>query len=279
MKAEQSELNKILEYLYTQRGFDFNGYRRSMLERRIQKRIYETKTTDLEGYKKYLHLHSEELDQLIDVLTINVSRFFRNSLSFEYLRKLIVPNILADNIEENDSFRIWSAGCANGEEPYSIAILLNELNEKDKYQLKPVIFATDIDHKALKKASVGSYGLSSVKSMKYGLVKKYFTIEEDNYRIIPEIKQQVKFSLYDLMNKTQSSPPESIFGNFDLVFCRNVLIYFEMEYQNIIFNKLYNSLKPNGYLILGEAEIPVDGFKHKFRRVNNCCKIYQKMGE
>ncbi len=277
-KAEIPALNLILDYLYNKRGFDFNGYHKPMLERRIRKRMIYSRTTELDAYHAYLMQHPEELDQLIDAFLINVSHFFRNSLTFEYLRKLVFPEIMAKNNAHHECLRIWSAGCANGEEPYSIAILLNELIEKEDFQLKPTIFATDIDRKVLKSAAIGSYEFKSIKNMKYGLISKYFTSDSDHYHIIPKVKQQVKFSFYDLLDKTRSVPRESIFGNFDLVFCRNVLIYFETEYQIIIFNKLYNSLKPNAYLILGEAETPVDGFKHKFHRVNSCCKIYQKSG-
>ncbi len=86
----------------------------------------------------------------------------------------------------------------------------------------------------------------------------------------------VQFSFYDLLDKNRFVPPDSIFGGFDIVLCRNVLIYFDLDYQKIIFNKLYRSLNKNGYLVLGEAEVPVEGFKHKFRRENKCCKIYRK---
>ena len=88
----------------------------------------------------------------------------------------------------------------------------------------------------------------------------------------------VQFSFYDMLDKKRLVPPESIFGNFDLVLCRNVMIYFDLDYQIEIFEKLYRSLKPNGYLILGESEIPIEKFKHKFRRENKACKIYKKIG-
>ncbi|MBU1013644.1 MAG: protein-glutamate O-methyltransferase CheR [Bacteroidetes bacterium] len=272
-------LKNILNFLNDQRGFDFTGYRTAMLERRIQKRLYTTKIQNIDDYLSFLHEDPDELDYLIDVFTINVSRFFRNSLSFEHIRKTIIPEVFLDKIKAQDQhLRIWSAGCSFGEEPYSMAILINEFVEKEKLSMDLSIFATDIDKKALKRASEGSYTANSIKNVKYGLIEKYFTFNHDRFEIDPKIKKMVRFSFYDMLDKHHSVPSESIYGGFDLVLCRNVLIYFELEHQKLIFNKLYKSLNPNGYLILGEAEVPIEGFKHKFNRVNNCCKIYRKIG-
>lgn len=275
----KTEIKNILDLLQDQRGFDFTGYRTAMLERRIQKRIYSTNSKNFDDYLEYLTRQPDELDNLIDVFTINVSRFFRNSLAFEYINKIIIPEVfLAKAKAHDDSIRIWSAGCSFGEEPYSVAILINEFLRKEKTSVNLNIFATDIDKKALKRASAGYYDLESIKKVKYGIYKKYFTKEGDRFKISPEIKKMVYFSFYDLLDKNHIVPPDSVFGGFDIVLCRNVLIYFDLDYQKIILNKLYKSLNQNGYLILGEAEIPLEGFNHKFRRENKCCKIYRKSG-
>ena len=272
-------LIKITNLLKEQRGFDFGGYRNSMLERRVQKRLYGTKNNNLDDYLEYLNHNPDELDNLIDVFTINVSRFFRNSLSFEYIKKIIIPDLFASKAKNNDSsLRIWSAGCSFGEEPYSMAIIINEFLRKEETAIKLNIFATDIDKKALDKAAVGSYGVSSIDKVKYGILQEYFTQDGEQFRIDKDIKKLVHFSFFDLLDKKHLVPPESIFGGFDIVLCRNVLIYFNPDYQQIIFNKLYKSLNPNGYLILGESEVPVEGFKNKFRRENKHCKIYRKIG-
>ncbi len=278
MVVKKPTLKSILNLLEEQRGFDFSGYRNTMLERRIQKRIFASKCEDIDEYHEYLKIHSDELDMLIDVFTINVSRFFRNSLPWEYIRKIMIPDLFYTKSTHSDTnIRIWSAGCSFGEEAYSSAIIFNELflQEKTSYTLN--IFATDIDKKALKRANQGIYSFDSVKKVKYGIYKKYFTRENDKYILAPEIKKMVQFSFYDLLDKKHSAPPDSIYGGFDIVFCRNVLIYFNLDYQKIIFNKLYNSLNPNGYLVLGEAEVPLAKFAHKFRKVNGYCKIYRKI--
>ena len=272
------ELETILNYLNEERGFDFSGYRQSMIERRLEKRFRPTKCENYNEYGRYLQKHPDEFDNLIDVLTINVSRFFRDTLTFEYIAGKVLPEIVHRKTETKDrSLRVWSAGCSMGEEPYSIAILISELFEKEKLDLHVHIFATDIDGAILKKAQKGIYAFESIQNVKYRLLKKYFTIEKDAFTLLPEIKELVTFLPYDMLDKRSYVPPESVFGSFDLVFCRNVLIYFTTEYQDIIFDKLYRSLTQNGYLILGEVEIPSQRFQRYFTKDNEFCHIYHRI--
>jgi chemotaxis protein methyltransferase CheR len=270
-------LNDILFLLKNQRGFDFSGYRTPMLERRVNKRMLATRCKSYDEYLDYLKNNADELDNLIDVFTINVSHFFRNSLTFEYLKKAILPAMIFSSHYSNN-LRIWSAGCSFGEEPYSIAILLNELYEKEESNTNFTIFGTDLDAKAISRAQEGSYDYESIGNVKYSILNKYFTRKDEKFVISSEIKEKVHFSFYDLLNKNSLVPPESIYGNFDMVLCRNVLIYFNLEYQQIIFNKLHKSLNNNGYIVLGESETPIEQFKNKFKKVSNCCNVYQKIG-
>lgn len=270
------ELEKILGYLNEKRGFDFSGNRPAMIERRISKRLAATQSANFHDYLSYLKIHPQELDSLIDVLTINVSRFFRNTLTFEYIADRILPAIVAQKTGTHDhSLRVWSAGCSTGEEPYSVAILINELIKNQELNLNLNIFATDIDEGALKKAQAGVYPFESIKGIKYHLLKKHFTINDESYTLNSEIKELVSFSVYDMLDKKTYVPPESVFGNFDLVLCRNVLIYFQTEYQDTIFDKLYRSLSKNGYLVLGEAEAPLIKYQRYFVKENECCHIYR----
>ncbi len=267
----------ILHYLNEKRGVDFSGYRISMVERRIQQRFASIKCESYLDYLHYLKGNPNEFDHLIDALTINVSRFFRDTLTFEYIADRVLPAIVYEKKKAaDDSIRVWSAGCAKGEEPYSIAILIHELVEKEALKINTRIFATDIDGKILEKAQKEAYPFDSIQSMKYRLLKKYFTSEGEAFQLLPIIRNMVSFSVYDILDKKSYAPPESIFGGFDMVFCRNVLIYFDNEHQNQIFDKLYRSLAQNGYLVLGEAEIPTTKYQRRFRKVNECCHIYQK---
>lgn len=272
------ELKKIIDYLLNQRGIDFSGYREAMLERRTQKRLYVTNCKDYEEYLTFLAAHPQELDSLIDAYTINVSSFYRNPLSFEILRKEVFPSIIEQKkIESSQNVRIWSAGCAKGEEPYTIAIVLKELLNREKMTYPIYIIGTDIDNKALSAAKQAVYSEDSIEKLKHGLVRKYFFESDNTFQVNTEIREMVQFSYFNLLNEKQKVPPESIYGDFDIVFCRNVLIYLKEAQQNIIFEKIYHSLKPNGYLVLGEAEAPIIEFKHKFRRLGRHCKIFKKV--
>ncbi len=270
-------LNNILKYLKLKRGLDFSGNRPSMLNRRIQKRIFLSNSGDINGYQKYLEENDSELDNLIDVLTINVSRFFRNTFNFEFITDYILPSLIIEKTKSYDSqLRVWSAGCAAGEEPYSIAILIREIIEKENLKLDTTIIATDIDKNILKSAAKGLYKYESIKSIKYHLLEKYFIKKEDTFKLKSEIKKMVSFSEFDMLSTKSYVPSESIYGSFDIVLCRNLLIYFNTEFQEIIFKKLYRALNPGGHLILGEAESLPAKFKNKFIRVCKLCKVYQK---
>ena len=150
--------------MQTKKGFDFSGYHQTMLERCINRRLLVTKTSDFAQYYRYLLDNQVEVDNLIDVLTINVSKFFRNPLVFEFISRKILPMIIAKKARDKDGFlRIWSAGCACGEEPYSIAIIFNEFLEKESSKFDLKIFTTDISIKSLEQAQRGEYNLESIK--------------------------------------------------------------------------------------------------------------------
>ena len=275
--AVNNDLKLILTYLNEKRGFDFSGYRTPMIERRVKHRFLPTKCCCYNDYLQYLKENRNEPDNLINTLTINVSRFFRDTLVFEYFSDRILSALFHQKKQAGDqTLRIWSSGCAMGEEAYSIAILLHDYYEKEAWNLQTHIFATDIKNRILEKAKKATYPLESIEGIKYRLLKKYFTSEENLFQLSPKIKDMVSFSIYDILDKKTSAPPESVFGDFDLIFCRNVLIYFDAEHQDKIFDKLYNSLSRQGYLILGESEIPLKKYQRYFRRVNECCHIYQK---
>ena len=277
MVRMDEDLKRVLDYLNKERGFDFSGYRPSMVERRMGQRLTPTKCADVPEYLEYLKQHPHELDNLVDVLTINVSRFFRNTLAFDYMADKILPALVFDKLRGQDpSLRIWSAGCATGEEPYSIAILIQELQRKEKLNLSVNIFATDIDERALKNAKTAVYRYGSIKNIKYRLLKRYFEGHGEHFQLSPKIQKMVAFSPYDMLDKRRYAPPESVFGGFDMTFCKNVLIYFSQEYQGMILDKLHRSLARGGYLVLGRAEIPTGKYRNRFRKVSECCPIYQK---
>jgi chemotaxis methyl-accepting protein methylase len=270
-------LKPILDYLLEKRGFDFSGYHPAMLERRIGQRLTATSSANFSAYLSCLQSNADELDHLLDAITINVSRFFRDTLTFELIADRILPAMVRDKIQAQDhSLRVWSAGCARGEEPYSLAILIHELLRKEEVAMNLHLFATDIDCGALEDAGKALYPPGSIENIKHRLLTKYFTPEGSLFRLIPEIKNRVTFSAYDMLDKKRGVPPESVFGNFDLVLCRNLLIYFNIEYQEMIFERLYHSLANHGYLILGEVEAPTMTYRRHFNRVLDFSPIYRK---
>lgn len=277
MAEMKTGLKLILDCLRERHGFDFNGYHPAMLERRIGQRLAAVGCDDYQDYHSHLLRNEEELDALLDAITINVSRFFRDPLTFEFLAHKILPDIVqAKARRQEPSLRVWSAGCAMGEESYSVAILIRELLEKDTPPLNLHIFATDIDPKALQGARAAVYPRSSVMNVKYGLLTKYFTAAGDGFRLNLDARALVTFSSHDMLDTKHSVPPDSIFGNFDLVLCRNLLIYFNTERQLDIFSRLYHALAPGGYLVLGEAEAPVPEYRYAFSRETDFCPIYRK---
>jgi chemotaxis protein methyltransferase CheR len=174
------------------------------------------------------------------------------------------------------ALRIWSAACARGEEPYSVAILIHALLEKEGRKMDLHLFATDIDKGVLRDAREALYTLSSVEDIKHRLLLKYFRPEGASFRLIPEIKAQVHFSCYDMLDEKRGVPPESVFGGFDLVLCRNLLIYFNPDDQVRIVEKLHHALADNGYLILGRVETLPLRLRHLFKQVFDFSPIYRK---
>ncbi len=281
MTEKHKAIDPILDHLAQRRGFDFSGCHADMLERRIAGRLAATACKDLEEYLHCLQRDADELDRLIDAVTIKVSSFFRDPLTFELLAGRILPTIVREKAEVGDtSLRVWSAGCARGEEAYSVAILihelLQELLEREGRSMNLHLFATDIDEKVLKDAWKAVYAPSSMDDMKYRLVNRYFTVQGASFRLIPQIRGMVYFSLYDMLDGKYGVPPESVFGDFDLVLCRNLLIYFNLEYQERIFGKLYHALAHGGRLVLGAAEAPPMRLRHQLDRVFDFSPVYRK---
>lgn len=270
-------INQIFNYLKSNRQIDPSVYRVDFVTELLENRMAQVQCGSLLQYLAYLKMNTAEMDRLIDGLSVNVSHFFRNPLVFDYIENKVLPVIVHKKLETKErSLRVWSAGCATGEEPYSIAIIHEEYLEKHQLDLDVYVCATDVDEDALCKAGVGEYARESLADVKFSLVEKYFGHYGRQYRISPKIKKRVSFSTYNLMDQKSYVPRESIFGHFDMVLCRNVLIYFDQGHQKFLFEKLYRAITDGGYLILGESEAPPPGFSRAFMRCCFCCNVYQK---
>lgn len=276
MDIDGKDLQQLLQKIFEERGFDFRQYKKDMLKRRLARRLSATRTASYGDYAKILNAQPEEYKRLFDDLTIKVSYFFRNPLTFELLYRVVLPEMITRKEQSMDKMiRVWSAGCAYGEEPYSVAILLTELLGEQLKNYYITIYATDIDGDALNRARIGVYSENSVLEIKKGLLDKYFYYN-GNYRIKECVKELVAFSLHDLTSEKIIVPSESVFTNFDLILCRNVLIYFSKDLQKKVLNNFGTALNEKGYLVLGESEMLMDDTRMGFVCTDYQNKIYQK---
>lgn len=270
-------LARVLELVLRTRAFHSTGYCPSILSSRVEDRMAAVGS---EGYGDYLVLleaSPEELDRLVEALTIKVSGFFRDPLVFEYLGEVVVPSLLAARTQTAGAgLRIWSAGCSNGEEPYSVAILLHDLARRTRRTMDATIFATDVDERPLARGRKALYPRESLENVRLGLFQTSFTREGDSFRVTPQIAESVRFSLHDLAGPGAGAPAESVFGSFDLVLCRNVLIYFEADLQQRVLERLCRALAPGGYLLLGPSETVSGPWAGRLRRVSGCPGLYRK---
>jgi chemotaxis protein methyltransferase CheR len=259
----------LLDKIREDRGLDFHHYHQDLLKRRVAIRLRATGISTYSDYLLLLMKSSEEYDKLFETLCINVSEFFRDPEVWEILKGLVQSMIGQKKIDHNPFIRVWSAGCANGEEPYSIAIMLKEALLAENANFRIEIASTDVDKKCLKFAQKGIYTKSSLKNVSKELLNKYFTPEEDGYKIKDEIKQAVAFSYLDLTS------PDYI-KSADIVFCRNVFIYFDRNLQEQLLTKFSNSLKPLGYLVMGKSETLIREAQEIFEEVDLNARLYRK---
>jgi chemotaxis protein methyltransferase CheR len=259
----------LLDKIKEDRGLDFHHYHQDLLKRRVAIRLRATKINTYSDYLLLLMKSSEEYDRLFETLCINVSEFFRDPEVWGTLKSLLRNMVRQKKNDHNPFFRIWSAGCANGEEPYSIAIMLKEVLLAENANFRIEIASTDVDKKCLRFAQKGAYLKSSLKNVSKELLGKYFTPEEDGFKINPEIKQLITFSYLDLTS------PDYI-KNADLVFCRNVFIYFDRNLQEQLLTKFANALKPQGYLVMGKSETLIREAKEIFQEIDLNARLYRK---
>jgi two-component system CheB/CheR fusion protein len=245
--TDDEQFERLLEYLKSQRGFDFTGYKRSSIRRRVKKRMHEIRIEEFGDYQDYLEVHPDEFEALFNTILINVTAFFRDKPAWDYLAAEIVPRILA-GLEEDEPVRIWSAGCASGEEAYTIAIMMAEILGVEAFKRRVKIYATDVDEEALEIARHASYSERDMEPIPPELREKYFTLEGGRYVFLSDLRRSVIFGRHDLV---QDAP----ISRLDLMICRNTLMYFIAETQTKILERFHFALKDTGFLFLGKAEM------------------------
>jgi two-component system CheB/CheR fusion protein len=258
----------LLVHLRDNRGFDFTGYKRSSLSRRVDRRMAQVGVTDYIDYLDYLELHAEEFTALFNTILINVTGFFRDPDAWELLRTQVLPQLVAAKAPQ-EPLRVWSAGCASGQEAYTLAMVLAELLGPDAFRDRVKIYATDVDEEGLTQARHAAYDEREVRGIPATLLERYFERQGQVYTFRKDLRRSVIFGRNDLV---QDAPISRV----DLLVCRNTLMYLTAETQARILARFHFALHPAGALFLGKAEmllshgglfVPIDLKRRVFRKV------------
>ncbi|MBM2619966.1 PAS domain S-box protein [Actinoplanes sp. LDG1-06] len=276
MQPADPHFEALLIYLKESRGFDFTGYKRSSLVRRVDRRMSQVGASEYQDYVDYLQVHPDEFTALFNTILINVTGFFRDADAWEYLAK----DVLGPMIEAKPAdspIRIWCAGCASGEEAYTLAMVLAELLGVDAFKDRVKIYATDVDEEQLNDARQATYGERAMEVVPPELVERYFEPVNGRHAFRKDLRRSVIFGRNDLV---QDAPISRI----DMLTCRNTLMYFNAETQSKILGRFHFALRDEGVLFLGKAEMllshgslftPIDLKRRVFRRVP---RLYARPG-
>ncbi len=266
--ARNPDFERLLQYLLEARGFDFTGYKRTSLQRRVTKRMTQLGIKDYAAYLDYMQVHPEEFTGLFNTILINVTSYFRDAPAWEFVQHEILPRIIASK-ERYEPIRVWCAGAASGQEAYSIAMLLCEAMDAIEYRDRAKIYATDVDEEALAQARLGRADPSQLEEVPTALREKYFEHVGMHVQFRTDLRRSIIFGRHDLV---QDAPISRI----DLLICRNTLMYFDADTQGRILARLHYTLGDEGYLFLGKAEmllsrdslfVPVDLKQRVFSKV------------
>ncbi len=264
----------LRDFIYDYCGIFFDGDSKFLLEKRLSGRIEKLQMRDFKEYYYFLRYNKgsgEELNSIIDILTTNETYFFRESQQLKAFSEEILPEIKDNKRKKGEkTLRIWSAGCSTGEEPHTIAILIIESEKFADWDVK--IFANDISSRALNTARDGVYKKSSFRTTNKFYIDKYFREEDGKLKVIDKVRDFVNFSHLNLMDKCRIS----LLGTMDVIFCRNVIIYFGHEARKNLIESFHGKTEDGGYLLLGHAESLINiSTAFKLKHLKNDV-VYQK---
>lgn len=248
-------LTDIAKYVYNNTGRDISVLQPYFLNQIINKRGKENNIANHEEYLVFLQSKPFEINKLLASLFNYHSIFFRSPLTFNVLETVILPSLINKLTNLNREIRIWSAGCAAGQEAYSIAILMNELKKNQNNNLRFRIFASDQSEIMIKQAKAGIFNETYLGNLTIKRLSKWFIKEtNNNYRVNDTLTENIDFSVFDLTGKHSYSPPTSIYGDFDLIICANLLFYYKQKVTLEIISRLRQSLESDGYMVLSNTE-------------------------
>ena len=262
-----ADFEKYRNLIYNESGIHFTSTNRAILESRLREKLREKGIDSVKTYFDIISRDQGEMKSFLDSITTNLTRFFRNQAHFDAMERHVIPELM--NIKKSSGsniIRVWSAGCSTGEEPYTIAMLMSEtLPSSWKYE----IIASDLSLKCLMTAKEGYYANNRVDGIPETHLKKYFDKVEGGYKIRPELQSKIRFDYHNLKN-------DSGFKGMDIVFCRNVIIYFDEAAQNAVINRFWNAMADKSFLFIGHSE-SLFGMKTKFEFVKTqWATLYRK---
>ncbi|MFJ4652545.1 CheR family methyltransferase [Nocardia sp. NPDC088792] len=266
-EAENAGLEDLLIFIRDARGFDFTGYKRSSLARRISKRMHEVGITDHADYQDRLETSAEEFRFLFNTILINVTSFVRDVDAWQFLQREVVPELIAQ-VPADEEIRIWSAGCSSGEEAYSLAIVFAEALGIDECMKRVKIYGTDVDEEALREARSGLYTARALEPLSTELRDRYFEPSGNKFLFRSDLRRRVIFGRHDI---TRDAP----ISRLDLLICRNTLMYFNVEAQQQILDRFHFALRENGFLFLGKAEMLLSD-SERFEVANMRQRIFRR---
>ena len=257
---KRGDISTLLEKIYSDSGWDFRNYKKTSLSRRISKRLQARSVSSYSEYSDILEADPSEFQKLFSNITIKVSEVFRT-----------LYDAISSGFEPDKPLKAWCCACACGEEPYSLAMLLERyLSPEALAQTK--LFATDIDPDALDTARRGVYREESLKNVPLAVRQKYFERVEGGYKVMDSIRGFVRFGMLDIVRSPSIS-------RLDILLCRNLFIYFNKPLQEAVFEKLDYSLRPGSLLVLGKAEVVPASYAHIYEQVGKRTSIYRKTGK
>jgi len=269
MSQPDPDFERLLEFVRDERGFDYTGYRRPTLMRRFEKRMQAVDAGDWEAYRTYLSGHPEEFSELFNTILINVTGFFRDRETWDLVATEVIPRLL-DERPSDSPLRVWSAGCASGEEPYTIAMLLVEALGEEGFKRRVKIYATDVDDDALGQARDAAYTVKQLEGVPPELRERYFQQQNHGFAFRGDLRRTVIFGRNDL----HRDPPIS---RVDLLVSRNTLMYFGADVQQRILANFYFALNRGGFLVVGKAESLQSG-RSFFAPYNLKRRVFMKDG-
>ena len=265
---DEEQITPILAILKARTKYDFRGYRKTMLLRRVRRRMGLCQITTLSAYMERLRADADEVEQLFQDMLIGVTSFFRDPNAFEVLEQRVLED-LVQRADPDRPVRVWVAGCASGEEAYSIAMLLIEAFTRRQRRVSLQLFATDIDEASLETARQGVYPTSITADVSPERLSQFFTVENDaQYRVKKELRESVVFAPHNLIR-------DAPFSHLDLVSCRNLLIYFTPEMQREVIALFHFALRPDGYLLLGPSE-SVGAHRDLFQTLSEKWRLFRR---